>query len=109
MFGGGTVGLVLLGCGSGFETTECLRSEEASVCVVRERGILEVRAEGLRPDSNVEFVSPVFGPNEIPVSSGGDFDGEHFFDSGNSAFEGVIALSATTADGAALSGELAFD
>lgn len=35
----------------------CLRSEEASVCVVRDGGILEVRADGLRPESNVEFVS----------------------------------------------------
>lgn len=91
LLGGGTVGPALLGCGSGFETTECLRSEEASVCVVRDGGILEVRADGLRPESNVEFVSPLFGPNEIPVSGDGDFDDWHFFDSRDSTFEGVVS------------------
>ncbi len=81
--------------------TQCVRSEEAAVCVDRRGTELEVRAEGLRPDSAVSFAS-----HRLPAGADGSIEGRWFFRTNGHTLRGSIHIEARAASGGGFAGTI---
>ena len=95
-------------CSGGADSKQCVSAGDAEVCAEPDGGGLVYTASGLKPGTDVTFVVPVIGSNEVAVSPSGGFDTRVGLLSASGSFSGTVDVTATAADGTPLSGILTF-
>ena len=83
--------------------SQCVRVEDAAVCVDRRGSELEVRADGLRPGSSLRFDG-----ESLPVSPSGGIEGRWFFETNEHTLRGPIFIEARAASGTSFAGTVEF-
>jgi hypothetical protein len=83
----------------------CIRTGDAELCGDRTAAGIVLEAKGLKPGSTVKLSLAATGSSEVPVGGGGHLEGTVGL---ISAAVTVVAVTASTANGEPLAGELSF-
>jgi hypothetical protein len=92
-------------CSTSTVALRCVRAGDAEVCGNQTDGGIMLEAKGLKSGSTVKLSSAATGSSEVAVGGSGHLVGTVGF---ISAADIVVTVTATTADGEPLTGDLSF-